>query len=546
MGRDAATLWIRWGAGHLAMSVRSAAPWILAGGTVAVNLADIFRHWGRWQPSALAIRFGERDLSWQQLDRGTDALAAGLAQRGLGEGDRIGILLGNCPEYIETCIAAWKLGAVVVPLNVRYAPPEAAYVIDDAGCSLLLTDAALASTLADVAGRLPVLNVSDARAMADGQGDVPPLDLAAGHPATICYTSGTTGDPKGAVLTHGSWNAASQGWAQAIALTVEDRVLLPFPLAFTGGFAVFLFTLWSGGRLVLEPSFDAGRTLELFEKERITALLGVPQILAVLVQHPRWQQVDLSSWRIACSGGASVPESLIRAIQARGVPMLQSYSLTEASAAATILPGHDALTKVGSAGLPIIHGGSAVIREDGTFCEPGEVGEILISGPQLMAGYWNNPDASAAALQNGWLHTGDMGVLDEDGYLKVVDRAKDMLISGGLNVYPAEIERLLTGLDGIIEVAVIGVPHQRWGETPMVIANTGGKALTAEQVLAACRGKLADYKMQRYLLLRDKALPRGMSGKILKRELRDEYATLPDSIIRLDMNMDKNKEPKDA
>lgn len=507
-----------------------------------MNLADIFRHWGRWQPSALAIRFGERDFSWRQLDRGTDALAAGLSERGLGEGDRIGILLGNCPEYIETAIAAWKLGAVVVPLNVRYAPPEAAFVIDDAGCALLLTDSKLAPTLTEVAGRLPILDVSDVRAMADAQGRVPPLDLAPTHPATICYTSGTTGDPKGAVLTHGSWNAASQGWAQAIALTVEDRVLLPFPLAFTGGFAVFLFTMWSGGRLVLEPSFDADRTFDLFEQERLTALLAVPQIHEVLVAHSRWQQADLSSWRIACSGGASVPEPLIRAIQKRGVPMLQGYSLTEASAAATILPGHDALAKVGSAGLPIMHGGSAVIREDGTFCEPGEVGEILISGPQLMAGYWNNPEASAKALQNGWLHTGDMGVMDDDGYLKVVDRAKDMLISGGLNVYPAEIERLLTGLDGVIEVAVIGVPHQRWGETPMVIANTGGKALTAEQVLRACRGKLADYKMPRYLLLRDQALPRGMSGKILKRELRDEYATLPEGIVRLDNHTDQDQD----
>lgn len=507
-----------------------------------MNLADIFRHWARWQPEALAIRFGDRDLSWRSLDQRSDALAAALAERGLGQGDRIGILLGNCPEYIETSIAAWKLGAVVVPLNVRYAPPEAAYVIDNAGCVLMLTDATLAPTLVEVEGRIPILDVAEVRAMADGEGRVPALDLALSHPATICYTSGTTGDPKGAVLTHGSWNAASQGWAQAIQLTVEDRVLLPFPLAFTGGYAVFLFTMWSGGRLVLEPAFDADRTLDLFEQERITALLAVPQIHEVLVQNPRWEGVDLSSWRIACSGGAAVPESLIRAIQARGVPMLQGYSLTEVSAAGTILPGHDALAKVGSAGLPIVHGGAAVFGEGGQFCQPGEVGEILISGPQLMAGYWNNPEASAKALQNGWLHTGDMGVIDEDGYLKVVDRAKDMLISGGLNVYPAEIERLLTGLDGVLELAVIGVPHERWGETPMVIANTGGKPLTADQVVAACRGRLADYKLPRYLLLRDEALPRGMSGKILKRELRDEYANLPADVIRLE----HSKEPKHA
>lgn len=500
-----------------------------------MNLADIFRHWARWQPDAVAVRFGERTLAWHQLERRTDALAAALAERGVRAGDRFGVLLGNCPQYIETAVACWKLGAILVPLNVRYAPPEAAFVIADAGCRMLLTDAGLRATLADVEDGLPILDVGEVDAMASASGSVAPLALESDHPATICYTSGTTGDPKGAVLTHGSWNAASQGWAQAIALTAEDRVLLPFPLAFTGGFAVFLFTAWAGARLVLEPAFDADRTFDLFEQERITALLAVPQIHQTLIQHPRFQGADLSSWRIACSGGAAVPESLIRAIQDRGVPMLQGYSLTEASAAATILPGHDALAKVGSAGLPVVHGGSGVLREDGTPCDPGEVGEIVISGPQLMAGYWNKAEETAKTLRDGWLFTGDLGVLDEGGYLKVVDRAKDMLISGGLNVYPAEIERLLTGLDGIVELAVIGVPHERWGETPMVVAVTDGKAtLTAEAVLAACRGRLADYKMPRYLLLREEALPRSMSGKVLKRQLRDAYATLPESVIRLD------------
>jgi fatty-acyl-CoA synthase len=207
--------------------------------------------------------------------------------------------------------------------------------------------------------------------------------------------------------------------------------------------------------------------------------------------------------------------------------MLQGFSLTEASAAATILPGHDAERKLGSAGLPIVHGSIVVVDEQDEPCPPGVVGEIVVGGPQVMAGYWGKPDASADALRGGRLHTGDLGHLDEEGYLYVVDRAKDMLISGGLNVYPAEIERVLAGIHGLVEVAVIGVPDERWGETPAVIAYTGGEPLEPDQVLGACDGVLADYKVPRYLVVRDEPLPRNMSGKVLKRELRVEYADLP-------------------
>jgi fatty-acyl-CoA synthase len=298
---------------------------------------------------------------------------------------------------------------------------------------------------------------------------------------------------------------------------------------------VFLFTAWAGARLVLEPAFDPDRALALFEQERVTALFAVPQIYQSLIQHPAWPAADLGSWRIASSGGAPVPESLLRTIQARGVPMLQGYSLTEASAAATVLPAREALTRIGSAGLPVVHSDAAVLREDGSPCAPEEVGEIVVRGPQVMTGYWNNPAATAETLRDGWLHTGDLGTLDADGYLKVVDRAKDMLISGGLNVYPAEIERLLTGLPGVAELTVIGVPHERWGETPMLVACLQeGAALSADAVLSACRGRLADYKHPRFLLLRNAPLPRSMSGKVLKRQLRGEYSVLPSTVISLE------------
>jgi fatty-acyl-CoA synthase len=303
-------------------------------------------------------------------------------------------------------------------------------------------------------------------------------------------------------------------------------VLLPFPLAFTGGLAVWLFTYWAGGCVVLERAFEPERGLALIASERITGLFAVPVIYQAMIDHPRWADTDLSSWRVASSGGAAVPEALIRAVQARGVPMAQGYSLTEASAAGTVLLPHDALRKLGSAGLPVMHGRIMIGDGDDLPVPAGEIGEILVGGPQNMAGYWNRPAESAAALRSGWLHTGDLGRFDEEGYLYVVDRAKDMLISGGLNVYPAEIERLLASLPGIAEVAVIGVPDARWGETPAVIAVGDDDLVTPTAVLDACESDLADYKLPRYLVVRDEPLPRNMSGKVLKRALQGEYGDL--------------------
>ena len=493
-----------------------------------MNLADIGLHWARWQPNEVAVRFGSRSVTWRELDDRTSAIAADLRRRGVGAGDRIAILMLNRPEWIEVTIAAWKVAAMVVPLNVRFTPAEVAFVVSDAGARILVTDESLAPSCAMVDASVTVLSADDIAAVSVNAG----LDVASAltdesTPSFLCYTSGTTGDPKGAVLTHGSWNVASQGWAQAIELTPNDRVVLPFPLAFTGGLAVFLFTYWAGARLVLEPAVDTDRLFDLFEQERVTALLSVPAILQQLVSHPRFAGADLSSWRVACSGGAPVPVPLIRAIQAIGVPMLQGFSLTEVSAAGTILSGHEATRKIGSAGLPIIHGSIGIVDDDGLPVPVGTVGEITVGGPQIMIGYWNKPEASAAALANGVLHTGDLGYLDEEGYLFVVDRKKDMLISGGLNVYPAEIERVLVNVPGIVEVAVIGVPDERWGETPAVIAWTNGAALDAASILDACAATLADYKLPRYLVSAPEPLPRNMSGKILKRELKLRYVDLP-------------------
>ena len=491
-----------------------------------MNLARIGEFWARWRPDELAIKYAGIETSWKELNSRTSDLAAGLAGKGIVKGDRIALLLTNCMEWIELTMAAWKLGALIVPINTRFTPAEVKFVVANAGAKLLFTNAGLVESTTTVEG-CEVIRVEDiAPLRADGTNFVT-VDTTPDDAAFICYTSGTTGDPKGAVLTHGSFNAGSQSWAQALDLWPGDKLQLPFPLAFTGGLALWLYTYWAGGSLLLDNEVNIDRIFDNFEKERATGFMGVPTIFQMIVDHPRWKTADLSTWKKACSGGAVVPPSLLKAVQARGVPMLQMFSLTEASAAGTVLPARDAFRKVGSAGIPIVHGSLKIADDDDNEVPIGEVGEILLAGPQIMAGYWNNPEATAAALRGGWLHTGDLGYVDDEGYLYVVDRKKDMLISGGLNVYPAELERLIANVPGVVEVAVVGVPDERWGETPLVIVFTNGAKVEANDVLQVCRDNLADFKLPRYFHVSETPLPRNMSGKILKRELKIQFADFP-------------------
>jgi fatty-acyl-CoA synthase len=492
---------------------------------------ETLEYWARWQPDNVGLRFEEREYTWAELNRRADELAAGLANLGVGHGDRVGILLHNRPEYIETALACMKLGAVGVPANVRFTAPELAYVVGNADCSVLVTEDAFGGVLDRVRAErpgMPILNADDGtldEARMPG-GTPPAVEISPPDPLFICYTSGTTGDPKGAVLTHQSWHYAAQSRALQGGINLHDRVLLPFPLAFPGGLAMFMTTLWAGGQLVLERAFDPTRCLQLIQDLKITVFMAVPVIFQQLAEHPDFATTDVSSIRCASSGGAPVPVSLLQIWLDRGITMTQTYTLTEGTTAGLTLPYHEALKRVGYCGIPDLHMEAKIVDEEGNECPPGVVGEICLKGPAVMAGYWRNPEGTAAALRDGWLHTGDLGLRDEDGYFKVVDRAKDMLISGGLNVYPAEIERVLAGVKGVVEVAVIGVPDKRWGETPAVVAYTAGAPLSGEDILNACVGELADYKLPRYLVVRDEPLPRNMSGKILKRNLRDEYADL--------------------
>ncbi|HTK61237.1 MAG TPA: AMP-binding protein [Pseudonocardia sp.] len=505
-----------------------------------MNLAEIGEFWARWQPEAVAIRMGGVDVSWAELDRRTRALAAGLQASGIYRGDRVGILAGNSIEWCELVLATFRVGAVVVPLNVRLSPPEISSLVADSGCTAVAMDSELAQRYRQIADRhaevlrigitdeVPAdVSVSALRATSEAfredgaEGPVEDDDVA-----IIGYTSGTTGKPRGVMLTHGNVLASANQWRQADGWTRDTNLLLCVPLAFTGGIVNnFMGTYGCGGTLVLEAGFDPVRALELIVSTPITAMAGVPVMFQGIASAPGFADADLSAFRTAITGGSPVPPSLLKTYQDKGVMIRQAYALTEASGSVCILPAEYALERHASAGLPQVHTRIRVVDEEGRATPAGEVGEIQVAGPQVMKGYWNDREASAAALAGGWLRTGDLGALDSDGFLSVVDRRNDKIISGGLNLYPAEIENVVAGFPGVTEVGAYGVPHPRWGET--VAVSVGGAGIDVAELVAHCRANLGDYKVPRFVTIATDPLPRSMSGKILRRELR---ATFDESI----------------
>lgn len=343
----------------------------------------------------------------------------------------------------------------------------------------------------------------------------------------ICYTSGTTGRPKGAVLTHGNAIAAATSFSITETMTRFDTCLLVLPLAFTGSImATWAPTYYSGARFVMHRRFDASRTLAELEHGGVTVFPAVPVVFEQLAALDRFDGADLSTVRVAKAGRAPPSAATLRRYEDRGIPIGQGYGMTESSGVGTSLPQEDFERKAGSAGV-VNFGTDLSIRDaEGAPLPPGEVGEICLRGPSIMSGYWGDPDATAETLAGGWLHTGDLGLLDGDGYLTIMGREKDMVLSGGLNVYPSEIERVLLLDERVREAAVVAVPDDRWGEVPAAIVVTDDDALGPDPLLALCREELADYKIPKYFSFTTDPLPRTMSGKVAKADLRDRAAKL--------------------
>jgi len=479
--------------------------------------------------------YGEESWTYAELAGRVARLAYGLRGLGIGPGDRVAYLGRNHPALLETLFATAALGAVFVPLNARLAVPELTYIVGDAGPRVLLHGAEHAGEAAELHAETSLVEVLDVSGAGYAEllaGPERVIDEEVG-PDDLCmimYTSGTTGRPKGAALTHANitWNALNV--LADVDLRSDEVTLVTAPLFHTAALNMTcLPTLLKGGRVVVAPGFDPDATFDLIARHRVTFAFGVPAMFNALAASPRWPDADLSSLRMLECGGAPVPEATIRTYSQRGLTFLQGYGMTEASPGALFLTAGDARRKAGTAGTAQFFTDVRVVRPpvDGVPFEdtaPGEPGEIVVSGPNVMAGYWRLPGATAEVLTpDGWFRTGDVGVPDADGYVRIADRIKDMIISGGENIYPAEVENALYDHPDVAECAVIGVPDTQWGEVGRaVVVPRPGASPDPEALLAQIRERLAKYKVPKSVVFTDQ-LPRTPSGKILKSELRHRY-----------------------
>jgi fatty-acyl-CoA synthase len=500
------------------------------------HLADWTAYWAQRTPSAPALvePATNRRLSYRELDRRANRLAHALhGARGVGRGDRVAVLAHNRVEHFEALFACAKLGALFAPLNWRLAAPELDQVLADAAPRVLLYDAACAPTAAALTADVPHRIGYDAP---DGSGYEALLaaarDDAAGDdgvtledPLLLCYTSGTTGKPKGALLSHRQLLFNSLSTELAIGISARDTTLVFMPLFHTGGLNCLATPLLHhGGKVVLMPHFDAERALALSAAERVTLQMGVPTIFELLRDAPSFARADLAATRLALCGGAPCPLPLIETYRARGIQFRQGYGLTEVGPNCFSLTEEDAFRRAGSIGWPNFYLSTRIINDAGEPCRAGEPGELALGGPMVTLGYFRNRAATDDAFRGtAWFHTGDTVLVDDDGYHYVVGRKKDMFISGGENVYPAEVEQALVALDGVAEVCVIGVPDARWGEVgrAVVVARTGA-ALDGQAVLARLDGKLARYKIPKSIVFAD-ALPKNASGKIVRADVRARF-----------------------
>ena len=493
----------------------------------------------RKTPDRVALAYDGRPVSYAGLDDRVSRLARALRGLGTAPGDRVAYLGPNHPAFLETLFAAGSCGAVFVPLNMRLAGPELAAQLADSGTGVLVYAPAQAAVLAGLPGAARPARVIALQRPAPGEHDYE--DLLGGPPAArdeipvrlddpcmIMYTSGTTGRPKGAVLTHGNitWNAVNV--VVDADFRADEVALAVAPLFHTAGLNMLcLPVLLKGGTVLIEPAFDPGRALAAIEAHRVTSLFGVPAMYDAMAAAPGWAGADLSSLRTLLCGGAPVPLATIRRYTERGLAFIQGYGMTEAAPGALLLDAADAGAKAGSAGVPHFFTDVRVTGPDGAEAAVGERGEICVRGPNVMPGYWGQPGASAAVLDGGWLHSGDVGVTDASGYVTVVDRIKDMIISGGENIYPAEVESALLEHPAVADCGVIGVPDGTWGEVGRaVVVLRPGTAVTGPELLAFLDGRLARYKIPKSVRFSG-ALPRTATGKILKKQLRETHGGQP-------------------
>jgi long-chain acyl-CoA synthetase len=490
------------------------------------NLAGIVRDSEAAHGEWLAVRMGEQALTYSELAHGNGQAAALLREAGVGPGDRVGLMLPNVLAFPLLFYGTLAAGASVVPMNPLLKSREVAHYLGDSGASVIFAwdpfaDEA-AKGAADTGAQVIRVAEPDARSLLGGR--QPLADWAERRDdddAVILYTSGTTGVPKGAELTHANlYKNAEVTTTTLLTAGQADVIMGCLPLFHVFGLTCGMNAAVIGGAtLTLLPRFDAGAALEMIARERVTIFEGVPTMYSALLHHPAHATADVSSLRLCVSGGAALPVEVLRQFEeAFGCPILEGYGLSETSPVASF--NHpDRPRKAGSIGTPIAGVEMRVVDDSGADVPQGEVGEIAIRGHNVMKGYWGKPEATAAAIPDGWFRTGDLARMDEDGYFFIVDRKKEMIIRGGYNVYPREIEEALHEHPAVAEVAVIGIPHESLGEeVGAAVALKPGATATPDELKEFAKQRVAAYKYPRHVWLVD-ALPKGPTGKILRREV---------------------------
>lgn len=499
------------------------------------------------QPGKPALRFRGETTTWAQLDERSRRLASALEARGVGKGDRVLVLLTNRPEFVETLVAINRLGAIAVPVNFRLVAAEVSYLVEDSGSRAIVVEQPLAPVAAAVRegkeGELPCLVVGDAAGPGGPGAELYEEALTASDPssadgpddlgavALIMYTSGTTGLPKGAMLTYENLLGQTITLLHTLRPGFDEICVVTSPMFHIAAVGVIVPNLIFGFTTVITPTgaFDPEAFLDLVESERATNAFLVPTQWQAVCASPTIPQRDIRLRTISWGAAPATP-AILRAME-KAFPNAANvcvFGQTEMSPITTSLPGEDAIRKIGSIGKPVPLVAARVVDQDMNDVPQGEIGEIVYRGPQTMLGYWNNPRATEEAFHGGWFHSGDLVRVDEEGFFYVVDRLKDMIISGGENIYSAEVEAVIGDHPKVREVAVVGAPHEKWGETPVavVVPHDPADPPTLDELVEFCLTRLASYKKPTRLVIVNE-LPRNASGKILKTRLRDEVKQEP-------------------
>jgi len=474
----------------------------------------------------VAVVCGDVGYTYAETAERCRCLIAGLRGLGLGAGDRVAVVGGNCHRYLELYQAVPAGGMVLVPLNHRHAIAELRYALEDSGTKVLFTASGVEG-LEELVEHIIDLRAGYEALLAAGSGDAALADVDPTGLAGLFYTGGTTGAAKGVMLTHRNLVANAMHLQACWRFDSATRWLIAAPMFHAAGSIAVLATVWNGGQHVILPSFDPGTALDLIAEHRVTHTLMVPTMLAALSDEQRARPREVSSLRHIAHGGAPIATETLRRAHATfpGAELLHIYGATETSPIATLLPREERLLDAPqsrSCGRPAVGVEIAILALDGSALSVDEVGELAVRGANVMAGYWNKPEQTAAALIDGWYHTGDLGYQDSRGYIYLVDRAKDMIVTGGENVYSTEVEEALYRHAAVAEAAVFGIPDSRWGEAVHAVVVPRAR-VEIDELRAHCRSLIADYKVPKTIELRAEPLPKSAAGKLLKRELRAPY-----------------------